>query len=367
MNLKKTLIAAAVAAVVATPAASYADATLYGAVKTSLQSVGAYAQSGAGSKSELNFQSGPWSASRIGVKGSDNMVGGMSSFYKLELKVAGVGSNAQSTNSVGPDPSTGYSTRLAYMGMKGRFGTVAAGRMGDLFYSYVSSAVDPTYQVVSGLGPFGNGYFYRVTGLAYVSPNLGGFSGGIAIGNIGTDNNSTSTNYGKQQQIVELGGKYTFGPGFVSAGYISIPKDSVQLGSRYKGVAGIAGGYTFGMFGVAANVMKTSHSSAATKLYDITSYAIEGKVAVGAIDGYVMYSGAKSAESGSHTASRIAVGVSYAVSKPLSVALEVASNDATANAIGGNVAVSGSVDGFTTTNSSFKSSSNLSLSAVYKF
>ena len=335
MNLKMTLAAAAVAAVAAAPVVSHADATLYGKVQLGLSQAGKTSDTG---KAETNFFD---NGTRFGIKGSDALGNDMTSFYKIEYGLQGIGSS--STSSWGSDPKQNTKLRYGYAGVKGNFGTVVGGRIEDLFYAMVEAPTDTPNAIGGSLGPTGlttgGGYTSRVNAVAYMTPDMNGFTGGVAAGNIGTDNSSASTNYGKQQAVYQLGGKYTFGPGYVSAAYISIPKASTQLGAQgagLKGIGGIAAGYSFGMFGIDGNVTKTQAASdlsgATEKAKKITQATIQGSMTMGALYGYVLYSTAKSDENGAKSANGVTAGVFYNVSKPLMVSFEVANYNKYANA-----------------------------------
>ena len=323
MNLKMTLAAAAVAAVAAAPVVSHADATLYGKIQYALTQAGKTTDTG---KAETNFTD---NGNRLGVKGSDPLGSDMTSFYKLEFDIHAIGDFWTKQNGCSSTTSSVY-TRYAYAGVKGGFGTVVGGRVEDLFYAMVEAPTDTPNVIGGSLGPTGTGYTSRVDAVAYMTPDLSGFTGGVAVGTIGTDNTTTSTTYGKQQQVYELGGKYTFGPGYVGAGYISVPKSNQAIGAngtKVKGIAGISAGYSFGMFGIDGNVTKTqAGSDAAVKdAYKITQATVQGSMTMGALYGYVMYSQAKSAESGAKTMNQVTAGVFYNLSKPLMVSFEVAS------------------------------------------
>ena len=339
MNLKKTLVAAAVAAVAAAPAISHAQATLYGKIQYALTQAGKTTDPG---KSTTTFGD---NGNRLGVKGSDALGSDMTSFYKLEFDISALGDSTTSWKST---TSSYVHTRYAYAGVKGNFGTVVGGRIEDLFYAMVEAPTDTPNVIGGSLGPTGGGYTARVDAVAYMTPDLNGFTGGVAVGTIGTYNNQynldTTTNtyvsdpsYGKQQQVYELGGKYTFGPGYVGAAYTSVPSSNVAIGNSgagVKGLMGISAGYSFGMFGIDGNVTKTQAGTDATNkdAFRITQATIQGSVSMGAVYGYLMYSNAKSAESGAKDMNRVTAGVFYNVSKPLMVSFEVASSNKYANA-----------------------------------
>jgi len=113
---KKLLAIAVGAAMVAGSAAAMADATVYGKIHMSVDSLDSGASSaavtGGTDTSGLYLSS---NSSRLGIKGSEDLDGGLTAIYKYEM-------------------STDYSTetlrgdRNAYLGLKGGFGTALAGR-----------------------------------------------------------------------------------------------------------------------------------------------------------------------------------------------------------------------------------------------
>jgi len=105
--MKKTIIAAAVAAAVAAPAA-FADVTVYGKMHYALDSV----DKNGTTTDEYNS-----AASRWGLKGSTDLGNGMSAFFKNEYGMNTIDDAADTR-------------RDAYIGLKGDFGTITAGRMG---------------------------------------------------------------------------------------------------------------------------------------------------------------------------------------------------------------------------------------------
>ncbi len=355
MNLKQTLLAAAVAAVVAAPAASYAHATLYGRLALSGQHISKLMNNG---KSESNFGSGIWSPSYIGFKGSAPGNNGLSTFFNVRLAYNAIGNTSTKSYGTGSFASNNQSnqfyTRMAYVGVKGSFGTVLAGRVGDPFYTFVNKPVDPTLQVLSGMGPAGGGYNYFVNALAYVSPSYQGFTGVVAAGNLGTANTGSSTVVkGSNQAVYELAGQYKWNQLTVSGAAMYLPKHATEqpisvfnvgLANAVRSLYGIAASYNLGLFTVAGNFehANANHTYLPSlglgipgKLTSINSWGLTAHTQMGALSGYVLYSGAKSAASGSKTAARVAAGVFYNLSKPMQVGFEIAHNNRTATAVDG--------------------------------
>jgi len=126
---KKLLAIAVGAAMVAGSAATMAAPTVYGKIDMSIDSLdnggsGAVA-SGAEDNDGIHVSS---NSSRLGVKGSEDVGGGLSVIYKYEMS-ADFGKSGLAGN------------RNAYMGLKGGFGTVLAGRH-DTPYKSIGRKVD---------------------------------------------------------------------------------------------------------------------------------------------------------------------------------------------------------------------------------
>jgi len=102
--MKKNIIALAVAAAVAAPVANAAP-TVYGKLNLNI---------GSDDTSGMSVGS---TASRLGVKGSTELDGGLKAVYKMEFGVDGVA-----------DGSSTFSNRNQYLGLAGGFGTVLMGR-----------------------------------------------------------------------------------------------------------------------------------------------------------------------------------------------------------------------------------------------
>jgi len=115
---KKLLAIAVGAAMVAGSAAAMADATVYGKVHVSVDSLDNGASgsvaTGSADNSGLYLSS---NSSRLGIKGSEDLGDGLSAIYKYELTTS---YTSASDNISG--------NRNAYLGLKGGFGTVLAGR-----------------------------------------------------------------------------------------------------------------------------------------------------------------------------------------------------------------------------------------------
>ena len=119
--MNKNLLAIAVAAaMVAGSTAAMAEATVYGKIHVSVDSLDNGAST-AGVTTGNSEDSGLFvssNSSRLGIKGSADLDGGLKAIYKYEM----------STDYVMHDGAAVNGNRNAYVGLKGGFGTVLAGR-----------------------------------------------------------------------------------------------------------------------------------------------------------------------------------------------------------------------------------------------
>lgn len=111
--MNKKIIALAVAAAVAAPMAAQAAPTVYGKINMAVVS---FDDGGANDGLGLFDE-----ASRLGFKGSEDLGGGLKLLYKMEGTVDMDGSGVFAFN------------RDTYIGLKGGFGTVLAGRMNSAY------------------------------------------------------------------------------------------------------------------------------------------------------------------------------------------------------------------------------------------
>ncbi len=198
--MKKVLTLAIAAALVA-PAAAMADATVYGKVHMIIQNVD-------------DGNDDAWStdsvASRVGVKGSEDLGDGLSAVYQFEF-------------GVNPDASDTLSNRNQFVGLAGGFGTFLAGRhdtpmkisqgkfdeFGDLPHGDIDS-------VIPGEDRVGNV-------LAYISPAMGGvtLAGAVVAGEEGDTGSVATSDLTSLMDHFSLAALYSNGPIFASVSYNS--------------------------------------------------------------------------------------------------------------------------------------------------
>lgn len=129
--MKKTLLALAVTGSFAASAHAQSNVTIYGVVDMGL------VRTDNGSTTNTSLDSGKQSGSRIGFQGTEDLGGGLSAIFQLESGFnADTGAQADATR---------LFNRQAFVGLKGGFGTVKAGRQRN-----------PVYTNLTTFDPFGN-------------------------------------------------------------------------------------------------------------------------------------------------------------------------------------------------------------------
>lgn len=122
--MKKRFLVAAMAAAMISPLAAHAEATVYGNVHLSIDSFDSDAEG-----PNLNSNT-----SSIGVKGKEDLGGGMNAIFKLEFQV-----------DVDDRQTTSLVDRDQWIGLKGAMGTVKFGTMSSN-YKQMGGKIDPMYR-----------------------------------------------------------------------------------------------------------------------------------------------------------------------------------------------------------------------------
>jgi len=163
--MNKTLIAMAVAGVMAAPMAAQADATVYGKIHVSIDvgDTGGSDDGAGNSASGTYFQS---NSGRIGFKGSEDLGGGLKAIWQFESN-ASFGSG-----------NTSFGGRNSYLGLSGGWGKVLGGKH-DTPFKGVSRKFDLFGDQVGDsrniIGGGANGWDQRPSNvIAYKTPTFGG-------------------------------------------------------------------------------------------------------------------------------------------------------------------------------------------------
>jgi predicted porin len=224
--MKKSLIALAVASAVSAPAfAATSNVDVYGKLHVS---VSLFDDQPTGI-SDLQFSS---NASRFGLKGSEDLGGGLSAIWQIESAV-----NLDEQNGT-------LSNRNSFLGLKGGFGTVMLGNH-DTPLKLVGRAVDLFGDTLAdSRNVMGGGSDTRSDNtLAYISPSFSGLT--VAAAYV-TDIEAAATNSAGDKDddaAWNVNVTYANGPLYLGAAYgDGDHHDNAGLGKHWRAAAG----YTLG-------------------------------------------------------------------------------------------------------------------------
>lgn len=193
MKIQQHLLAAALAAVVGT-AAAQSNVTLYGVVDLGLVS-----EHGGANGALTKITSGVGSVSRFGLKGSEDLGGGLSAIFTLE---SGFKADTGAQDSAGV-----LFQRQSWMGLRSRqWGTLTLGRQYTPFYKTFSDVADPFGTSYAGtarnLFPVSGATTRASNTVKYASPNMHGFSAEAAY------------SFGEQAGSMKAGSQTSFAAGY---------------------------------------------------------------------------------------------------------------------------------------------------------
>ncbi len=244
--MKKALIALAVLGLTGGAAVAQSSVTLFGVIDADVK----YVKTGGLAVKKLD--SSGLNTSRFGVRGTEDLGGGLKAGFWLESEIN------TDTGVAGAASGGAFWARRATVSLTGDFGEVRLGRNKTVSRLHLED-FDPTAftglgsvsAVYSNLGS-GNGTSYgRADNLvSYSLPaNLGGFYGGADV----SAGEGTGTNKG---QSVRLG--YKAGPLHVSGAYASTSNAADT--SKFK-LTSIGGAYDFGIFRPSLSYTETKFQS----------------------------------------------------------------------------------------------------------
>jgi len=278
--MNKKLIAVAIATAVAAPAAVAADTTLYGKAHVSIQSNSNVSNTSTADNYTVNSN-----ASRLGIKGSEDLGNGLKAIFKMEF-------------GIDVDQNAGINDgRNTYVGLSGGWGTFLAGkhdtpaRVG--FYAAGTDFLgDSVIDMNSIAGSAGGGKstfteFRLDNAIAYISPNMSGFTAAVAV--VPGEGTTTNTNNNKANGLADAYSMtliYGGGGLKASVGYEVATKAYLNNGSLTATTQAdhkmwqLGASYTFGDFTVGANYEKDDNYLSNRNI-NRTAWAIAGKANFG--------------------------------------------------------------------------------------
>jgi predicted porin len=215
--------------------------TLYGVVD-------AYVQAAHGASTLSRVQSGGLSGSRFGLKGSEDLGGGLRGLFTIESGInLDDGTNGQGA----------FWGRQSFVGLgSSTLGTLTLGRQYGSIYAlssdfseFTNGPTGASTAIIGGFGGYepvrgsanaatGNGGPARVNNsIKYESPSFSGFKGGVLVG-LGEVAGSTT-----KTRIADVYGRYTAGP---LDAMVSVIDDRIAATGFNERTISAAAGYSFG-------------------------------------------------------------------------------------------------------------------------
>jgi len=239
--MKMKLFAAAVAALAASGAYAQSSVTLYGVVDAGLTYANKVPGTTAGSSaSRVGLDSGGLSGSRWGLRGVEDLGGGLKGIFTLE------------SGFTVDDGKMGQGSRLfgrsAYVGLQGQWGQLTLGRHTNLFYDFGVN-FDP--MAIAGRYSLGAQDNFIGSGRADNSIKYLGTFGGLGVQALYSFNRDGSEQAGlnKLGREWSLGATYAGGPFSVGAVYDQSYQTTALTGPAVDNKeqrAALAGTYAFG-------------------------------------------------------------------------------------------------------------------------
>jgi predicted porin len=210
--MDKKILSAAIIAALAAPVAAVADTTLYGQLHMSAGALDDEGVFGAPTDS-MQVRS---HASRLGVKGSEDLGGGLKANFLLEWEV-----NPDETGDTTSGNDAGFARRNQWVGLSGdNWGEVRVGRH-DTPLKMAQGKFDQFNDMDGDIGNIFQGEIRSDNVLAYLSPNWNGLSfaaAGIA-GEATLAEEAAGNDKTGLTDIYSLAAMYSNGPLFVSLAY----------------------------------------------------------------------------------------------------------------------------------------------------
>jgi len=269
--MKKTQVALAAMALVASTAVLAADVTVYGNLEAAAVK---------GNDNAVNYSgAGQWGASAFGIKGSEDLDGGLKASFNLE---SGIDTNRGDVNNGGPGGTAALFNRAAWVSVAGGFGEVKLGnQLSPFILSYVTT-----------LGLAGNNFLVPVCANANACDGGGsgtvGATGGFFLPNSFSYSFSAG---GINGQVLRAAPNTSTDGNGVTAGNVSLAIDAISVtaaisdrDATYKNIL-VGGTYTMDGIKLAANFIDHTDKSGANADSRTTtiggSYALSEATTVG--------------------------------------------------------------------------------------
>jgi predicted porin len=309
--MNKKLIAAAIAAVVAAPAVSAANTTLYGKAHVDIR------HSDLGVQNNYSVNS---NASRVGVKGSEDLGDGLKAIFGYEMGYNITDGAPRRTP--GQSATSQISARNAYVGLSGGFGTLLAGRHDTpAKVGFYATGNDVIGDSIVDFNRIGFLEFRLDNAVAYISPNMSGFTfAGAIVPGESTTGGSNGLADAYSATLIYAGGGLKASVGYEVATANTVLGNGgtgrdMTIGLRDHRMWQVGASYTFGDFFVGAEWEGDKNLGGGTAKRDV--WGLVGKYTMG--NNYIMANYGenklKPAVPPSVTTKRFGIGVGHKFSK----------------------------------------------------
>jgi predicted porin len=299
--MNKKLVAVAAAGVLASPLAAQAqtaNVTLYGRLNINYELInGKQPPNAAGDQANPNVSRLSANSSRVGLRGTESLGGGLNAIFQIESDVRGDTNNAN-----------GWSSRETFVGLQGAWGTF---KMGNFLMPYddlhpIFGNV-PTYttSILSTASLWGQGPFNKQQGgfdarlgnsVRYDSPVWAGFnfSGQVSMrdssGTAGGGNFGDHVEEVRHAYVFGLGGFYNNGPIQIGAAY---ERNIKVRGANLDDYAfSVTGAYNFGVVRPAIVYQRLDYDTPTGSLKnDLWGVTVTAPIGPGAIYGAWIHAG----------------------------------------------------------------------------
>ncbi|MBA1444643.1 MAG: porin [Gammaproteobacteria bacterium] len=253
----KKILSFAIAAALVAPAAAMADSTIYGKVRV------------ASDKWTIDDDDDAWGmqdqASRLGIKGSEDLGNGLKAIYQMEFGMA-AGS------------AFNLSGRNAFVGLAGGFGTAVAGRH-DTPLTMSTGKLDLFADTAADYDHGGNHTKLfmdrRVDGaIAYISPSFSGLTlAGAVVQTLATSD---------FQEAYSIAGMYSNGPFYGAVAYENLDSDNFGAGAAESEIQFRIGGGVLGWNNISVTGVYEKRSDiGGTANNDKATYQLSGAYDMG--------------------------------------------------------------------------------------
>ncbi len=275
--MKKSALALAVAAaLVGFGSAAYADTTLYGSARVSVD----YVDQDAAPDAVWDVFN---NSSRLGVRGTEDLGGGLSAIYNYEFGVDLT------------DGGNFNSNRPKWVGLKGdSWGSVTAGTQWSTYYNVtgIADIFNSARTVATDTGYLGGAWGHRLdNSVLYTTPNLSGFTAQAMLIMNGSSSAGRVPDVSDDVDLWQLGANYKNGPFYAGATYMQLQDSNDVVGddlSQWSLVGAYqSGAFTAGLLYEQGDLNTVSTSSLvrgftyASDIEDTTNFMLFGSYAFG--------------------------------------------------------------------------------------